>query len=470
MLNAPELRLPKPSRSEADFTRTFATWFEAAEIEQVARQTGWMKRQGKIVPLDFVIGACLGQMSALELTLAAQAEVFTQPTSRQALDQRYRKQTVEFFHTLFDRCLAKALLDSPPPSLTKALAAQFAAVHLVDSTSFDCPASLAQLFPGCGGDASVANCKVLMDYEYTRGEFRPLALVPGNRPDGGLAPLLPDVVKPGELIITDKGFWRHHSQQQIDHNQAFFLTPWQRSSHLWVPGTAQPGRLPVRLAVADRLRHTQETMVEWPQVWIGDPKAGLTVRVVAFRLSEESANRHRAALRRDMQKKGRQPTAESLELAGWLILLTNAPAHKLPTHALAYLYRIRWQIELVFKQCKSVLRIHQTLAQTNIHRMQSEIWARLMAGLILFAWHAHLQAAAALQGDQEISFGQVARRLQQEGYNLARHLIQGGQALLDELRRLWRHLLKTTRKACQRTRQTSWQLLNEHWLSSPACN
>jgi hypothetical protein len=34
-------------------------------------------------------------------------------------------------------------------------------------------------------------------------------------------------------------------------------------------------------------------------------------------------------------------------LAGWLILVTNAPPEKLPTQAVGYLYRVRWQIELV---------------------------------------------------------------------------------------------------------------------------
>lgn len=64
---------------------------------------------------------------------------------------------------------------------------------------------------------------------------------------------------------------------------------------------------------------------------------------------------------------------------------------KLPTQALSYLYRVRWQIELVFKQCKSVWRLNVTLARLNPFRVQCEIWARLIAAVVSFAWHAHLQ-------------------------------------------------------------------------------
>src|SRR5881296_3075993 len=98
-------------------------------------------------------------------------------------------------------------------------------------------------------------------------------------------------------------------------------------------------------------------------------RSGGAVRLVAFRLSEESAGRHRAALREAQRKQGRLPTTDALELAGWLILITNAPADKLPAQAMSYLYRVRWQIELVFKQCKSVLRLDVTLADTNRHRV-----------------------------------------------------------------------------------------------------
>jgi IS4 transposase len=80
------------------------------------------------------------------------------------------------------------------------------------------------------------------------------------------------------------------------------------------------------------------------------------------------------------RRQGRVPTQEALELAGWLILITNAPEVKLPSAVLAYLYRLRWQVELIFKQCKDTLRLDQSRSD-NPWRAQCEIWARLLAAV-----------------------------------------------------------------------------------------
>jgi hypothetical protein len=45
------------------------------------------------------------------------------------------------------------------------------------------------------------------------------------------------------------------------------------------------------------------------------------VRLVAFRLAEENANRRRDALRKKCRAYGRTPTAQALVLSSWLILV-----------------------------------------------------------------------------------------------------------------------------------------------------
>lgn len=445
----------------AAFFKRFTSWFEPTRIVALARSTRWLIRQGKIDPFEFLVGLVFGQMSSLGLSLSAHAGCFSEPVKREAVHQRYHQRAVEFFRASFQECLHQSLEECPQASLTAALAEIFPAIHLVDSTSFDCPESLAEIYPGCGGAASGANCKILLRYEYLRSLFEPVALLPGKRSDQGLAVMLPDLLSAGELLLTDKGFLKVEVLQQIDHKKAYFLMPWCRTLTLWLAGP-QDTRLALNLAQA--LGSSQASVLSWPEVYLGKAADAPTFRVVAFRLSPESAARQRAGLREAQRKQGRQPTAEALELAGWLILITNAPEGKLPARAMSYLYRVRWQVELVFKQCKSVLRLHMTKARTNKYRVQCEIWARLIAAVVLFAWHSHLQAASQGQPQREISFAQLARQLQQNGMTLALALIEGGQRLQETLWRLWRHLLYTTAKGRQRTRKTTQELLNEHWL------
>lgn len=453
--------------NQENFIEHFARTFERLPFIRLARETRWLQRQGKIDAFEFIVGLVFGQMSALRLTLHAQADCYTESVTRQAVDQRYHERTLAYCRGAFEHCLERSLALPPPLGLHAALATHFSAVHLVDSTAFDCPASLAPLYPGCGGDASAANVKLLLRYEYLRSQFVPVALVPGKRSDQGLAGELPGLLRAGELLLADKAFVKVQALRDIAQAGAYFLLPWPRSLGLWrrPPDGATGEPQALDLAVALRASPSDSAVLEWPAVQLGAQPEAPVVRLVAFRLNAASASRARAGVREAQRKQGRTPTAEALELAGWLILLTNAPAEKLPIAAVAYLYRVRWQIELVFKQCKSVLRLDVTEARTTVFRVQCEIWARLIGALVVFGWHGHLQAASWARQGAELSFGQVARRLQTRGLSLAKAIIAGGARLDAELWEAWHHLLKTTRKARQRTRKTTWQTLQENWLA-----
>jgi hypothetical protein len=328
---------------------------------------------------------------------------------------------------------------------------------------------LQAIYPACGGDGSAANIKVLLRYEALSAKVEPHKLLPGKCSDQGLAGELAQQLRPRQLQITDTGLWSAaawHAAQQL---QAYLLMPVPRSVTAWAAQGQGLEQEPVELA--QTLAHTQENCWEWPALHLGQGshQAG-PLRVVAFRLSQQSADRRRAALRQSMRKQGRTPSQEALELAGWLILATNASAEQLPSAMMAYLYRLRWQVELVFRQCKSVLRIDQSGSEQPC-RIQCEIWARLLGAVIVFAWHAHAQAICWATRGCEASFEKVSHLFQQWGHTLAQAFWRRTQHLRQELQRLWRCTLKLARKGRQKTRTNTWDNLWELWLkdqSSPA--
>jgi hypothetical protein len=442
----------------------FMEWFEPADFEQLARESGWLKRRGKIGPLDFLLSLTCGQMSALRLTLSAQAQSLEQPVSPQAIEGRFNPAAVKYFAASFARGLQRALNSPVPAGLAPAeqLRRHFAAVNLSDSTAFDVPASLREVYPSCGGDASAANVKVLLRYEALEGRLEPLELLPGKRSDQGLATELAGRLRAGELQINDNGLYGASAWQTAQERGAYLLSPVPHSVSLWLAGPeAAPQE---RLDLAGALAHASQGCCQWPQVYLGQGshRAG-PVRLVAFRLSEESAGRHRAALRESMRKQGRTPSREALELAGWLILATNASPEQLPAALMAYLYRLRWQVELAFRQCKSVLRIHQTRSEQP-SRVQCEIWARLLGAVIVFAWHAHANAICWATRGCEASFEKVCGFFQQWGHTLARAFWLGTQPLRRDLEDLWRRTLKLARKGRQKARTNTWDSLWELWL------
>ena len=446
------------------FLQRFETLLCVVTCLRLAKETGWYQRRGKISPFEFLYSLVFGQGSALALTLNAQAVSLSRTVSRQALDQRFTPAAVEYFKAAFATVLQSTLAWKSDSPHARNLQSQFSAIRIFDSTHCACSDSLAALFPACGGGGGEAGIKVLLGYEYITSQLHPLAVLPGKCTDQGLAEMVCQQVQPGELGLLDKGFHKAKGLRGIAARQAYFIIPWSRSVSVWqidAAGQRQP------LDLAAELKHTLGSCREWSAIHLGqEPDAQLgPVRLLAYRLPEENANRRRASLREKCRTYGRQPTVAALELAGWLILITNAPATKLPLATVGYMYRVRWQIELVFKQWKSVLRI-DVLPSQNDSRVQCEVWARLLAALLGFVWHQHLNVACLSAHERELSFSKMAKQLQQQGHSLVRTLFQDRAGLDSHLRQIWHKLLQLARKERQPSRPTTWENLHTHWLDA----
>ena len=448
------------------FLERFVHTFTPEPFRQLARQTGWLKRLHKIDPFEFFTSLVFGQLSASRQTLVAQVQGLSVPVSRQGVDQRFTPEAVDYFQAAFAHVLAQTLDWSPTQPQAGLLRTHFKAFYLLDSTSFDCPELLKDIFPACGGSGSAANVKVLLRYELISGRLEPLQLLAGKRSDQGQALGSAERLRAGELQLQDKGFYSAQAWQAAEQRGAFLLMPLPHNLTLWLSPDPE-ARKELAFDLAGALRVSSHSQVEWPQLFLGSPghRTG-ALRLVAFRLGEESAARQRQGLRESMRKQGRTPTAKALELAGWLLLLTNAPQDKLPSAMMSYVYRLRWQVELIFRQIKTTLRLDQSESDKPC-RVQCEIWARLTSAVLLFLWHAHANAQCWRLHGGEASFEKIVQLLAQWGHALGRALLGTPAALLDLVRTIWGHLLANGDKGKQKSRRSSWENLFELWLNVP---
>ena len=113
--------------------------------------------------------------------------------------------------------------------------------------------------------------------------------------------------------------------------------------------------------------------------WAGQSYA---VRLVAAKLDPTATRRARRRARRKAQKAGRTITAPTLAVAGWLLLITTLDAGTWSTADVLYVYRARWQVELVFKKMKQLLRLNQIRSK---HRTSVEATVRAL----VIAWALH---------------------------------------------------------------------------------
>lgn len=106
------------------------------------------------------------------------------------------------------------------------------------------------------------------------------------------------------------------------------------------------------------------------------------VRLIAAKLDAAATQRARRRRCRKAQKAGRTITAPTLAVAGWLLLITTLEATTWSTADVLYVYRARWQVELVFKKMKPLLRLNQIRSK---HATSAEATVRTL----LIAWALH---------------------------------------------------------------------------------
>jgi hypothetical protein len=115
---------------------------------------------------------------------------------------------------------------------------------------------------------------------------------------------------------------------------------------------------------------------------VRDPQGGwIAGQLIALRQSAEATRRAQQRLRRRAQQGQGTASAEALEFAAYFLLWTTLPA-AFPLTAILDLYRLRWQIELVFKRMKSILGLGH-LPKKDPLSAQAWLEGKLFTGLLI---------------------------------------------------------------------------------------
>lgn len=138
----------------------------------------------------------------------------------------------------------------------------------------------------------------------------------------------------------------------------------------------------VRIALMERL---QRLGANRPRQWGAFVKAPsgewIAGRLIALRQSKEATRRARRKLQRRGQRSRLTVTAESLEFAQYFMLWTSLP-EELTAPQILELYRLRWQVELVFRRMKSILGLGH-LPKKDPLSAQAWLAGKLFVGLLI---------------------------------------------------------------------------------------
>ena len=181
----------------------------------------------------------------------------------------------------------------------------------------------------------------------------------------------------GEVLIGDRAYGTRAGMSYVSRQGAFFVV---RFAWTAVPLETTDGQA---FSLLEALRSLPEAAAgEFAVRFTGPDGNRVDARLVAIRKSEPAAARARQKALRERTKKS-QATVDvrTLELAGYLFVLTNLPP-EISAESVLQLYRLRWQIEMKFKTLKSLFHLDNVPAR-NDESLRVYVLAKLLVALLI---------------------------------------------------------------------------------------
>lgn len=156
-------------------------------------------------------------------------------------------------------------------------------------------------------------------------------------------------VQANDVVMADRGLAHRRGIRHVVNHQGDVIV---RMNMVSVPLEDDKGRA---LALLPRLRKLKVGQArDWP-AWVRDDQGTIAVRVCALKKSAEQTRKSQGKLREVASRKGRNLQPDTLEAAGYIVVLTTLA--DVSAQQILEMYRHRWQIELAFKRLKSLLHL-----------------------------------------------------------------------------------------------------------------
>lgn len=370
-----ELEFPFEELDRSRLVERLSEFFSDKHLDSLARQTKMVQRStSRLSGKMFVLLNSLFIGSLDQTSLADQcdflADTYGVRLTKQSLDERYNTDSVRFMRTVFLELLSKVLIQS---SGLVSMPGVFNRIFLEDSTSFQLAADLACFYQSAGGGStSNSSIKLNLVFELLSGALSSCTITDGKATDAYFLDQTPIELEAGDLILRDLGYLRHQELSRIHQAGAYFISKYKSRTNLYErlhDGQFQKVDLEAWLnkVSSPRCRH----------LFYGKTK--IPIRFIIAPVSKKRAERNREKLRKKLAKNPDwEVTSLRWKMCEYHLFLCNFDLQITDQQVLS-LYSLRWQIELFFKICKSILQLDKVQKISNIYRFECFLYGRLIA-------------------------------------------------------------------------------------------
>lgn len=367
---------------------------------------------------------------------------------RQSLHERFTKEAVSFLQkvlaTLQEICLGE--------KLDLKLLKTFSKVVICYSSWWQISEKLKDIFPGFGGASSKALCRLQLAYDFVRGQIDCFSITEGTKNDSVYAFELVEQLCKGALLLVDLGYSSARFFASLQEKGIYFISKLKSTIKVFHPITKR------QINLLKTLKSINVERFEFDILLGLNQDVEIPCRLIGEKVPKEVAQKRRQRHRKLAKKSGETPRKITLELCDWTLMITNIPHKIVKAKQILTLYRIRWQVELIFKQFKSTLQLHRNNT-SNHNRLLCEIYGRLIAATIITKVHGSINSTLWNTEKVELSLEKFFKRIQERAFTLITKILDSLQNGINYLYFEIKKCIRSCIKVAQRSKSTSMNRL-----------
>jgi hypothetical protein len=339
------------------------------EVERIARECGLLRRRRKAEPMELLV-ACLSTLGGSDAHwLADILRTFNKLTGKSLQYKPFHNQLrKEAFPVFLHQVVERALVNLTMPilaSLPGHKLSQFRDIVLHDGTSFALNDDLAPTWPGRFRKVSPAAVEIHVTMSAQRDQPIAVTLAPDKEPERAFAPR-PEAIA-GQLLLEDRGYELRQFFMDVQAAGGFFIIRGRKCIRPMIrKAYTRSGR---------RIRFLEGKHLQWKIL----PQEDLDLDI---EWNDDSGKVSYVGRLVAIYKRGKRNKKT------FTYLHTNLDRRTFTSDDVGTLYRLRWQIELLFKEWKSHASLHR-FDTSKSAIAEGLIWASILAATVKrFVAHA----------------------------------------------------------------------------------
>ncbi|MDK2587531.1 IS4 family transposase [Romboutsia sedimentorum] len=443
--------------------------FDIDEINKIAKDTKFVQRRSNVTAKDFLIlnvfhGAdiCSSPLSQLA---SRYDSLFDTQISKQALDKRFNKHSVEFMKEMFNQMIHKQ--NTTLKGLNDTLNLHFNRVIINDSTSFSLPKEFKKEFAGSGGVISPSAIKIQLQYELLSGSFMRVDIFSGTKNDAEYLKTMKKDKERRDLKLADLGYFKVEYLKRIASSGSSFISKVKSNTSLYIRnpnperykvGSIKKSSEYIKIDILELAKPlAQGKTIELKDIYIGSKKE-LKSRLIVTKLTEENKIKREITHQENVKKKRGTLNQNRVDFNSINAYITNVSSETLDSTQVHDLYTLRWQIEIMFEVWKSIFKISH-VKKVKIERFKCFLYGRLIALLLSSSIVFTAKNIIMEEEDKEISeikaFGAIAQYLPK----LAHKIFKSELCIIRILKRIILNFKRLGIKSRKKHKKTVFDIL-----------